>query len=70
MISQKEGEFLGEGINPHCRGVASELAKSYQNVTFLGVAGTTAGPSNYANLWVRFYQPAYLANHTPAQEER
>eukprot|EP00667_Euglena_gracilis_P001124 EG_transcript_1127 len=42
----------------------AELAKSYQNVTFLGVAGTTAGPSNYANLWVRFYQPAYLAGYT------
>eukprot|EP00667_Euglena_gracilis_P006695 EG_transcript_6756 len=42
----------------------SKLALAWPNTTFVVAAGSADGPPNYANVWVRFYQPSYLAGYT------
>lgn len=43
-----------------------QLAQLYPSIAFVSFAGFITGPPNYANLFVRNYEPAYLADHASA----
>eukprot|EP00667_Euglena_gracilis_P004994 EG_transcript_5023 len=53
--------FLGDASQQKCY---TRLAALYPNATFATAAGVALGTRNYARLWVRFYQPNYLAGYT------
>eukprot|EP00667_Euglena_gracilis_P007086 EG_transcript_7152 len=42
----------------------AQLAQLYPSIAFVSFAGFITGPPNYANLFVRNYEPAYLAGFT------
>eukprot|EP00667_Euglena_gracilis_P001002 EG_transcript_1001 len=53
--------FIADSGHQSC---FTTLATVYPKIAFTTFAGWLTGPPNYANLWARVHQPAYLAGYT------